>query len=288
MEFGGGADLALTRISLGAVYALLLLACVKPDPASQALAILSKRPSTFVDRLSALDHLASQELGLPGRPTLPESLFHLSTRLRPLLAAAPDDSARIAALNAFLFDSLRIEPLTDDTTLASSLPSRVLADRRGSCLGLVLLALALGESAELPLSPVFLPGHILVRWKGRNIETLRRGLARSDSFYRETFDLAQRPWYSLADAQPDHALAALVFNLANHHRAQGRLEAALEEYRLVLDRLPGYPEALGNQGAALLLSGQREAARESLEKSLIGDSLASAARRNLELHFRQP
>lgn len=275
----------MNRTFLGALGALLLLACVPPDPASQALAILSKRPSSFQDRLSALDHLAAQELGPAGRPALPESLYLLTTRLRPLLAAAGDDSSRIAVLNAFLFDSLGIEPLTDDTTLASSLPSRVLADRRGGCLGLVLLYLALGESLELPLAPVFLPGHIVVRWKGTNLETLRRGLVRSDSFYRETFGLARRPWYDLAAAQPDQALAALVFNLANHHRALGRLDVALEEYRLAAERIPGYPEALGNQGATLLLAGDREAARKKLEAALAGDSLAPAARRNLAEFF---
>jgi regulator of sirC expression with transglutaminase-like and TPR domain len=274
---------------LAALIAIAACSLEKPDPASQAAAILSKRPSTFRDRLVALDDLASRELGIAGRTTLAESLYHYSARLRPRLAAAASDSSRVEILNAFFFDSLRIEPQLEDSTLAGSLPSRVLAERRGACVGLVLLYLALGDILELPLAPVFLPGHVMVRWRGggqvRNIEILRRGIARSDSFYRETFALDRRPWYALSDARPDQALAALVFNLANHHRSRGFLDAALEEYRLVEERLPGFPEALGNQGAAYLLAGDRPRAREKLNAALAGDSLAEPARRNLEAHF---
>lgn len=286
--------------------ALLLCACLeRPDPASQASAILNKRPAGFQDRLVALDALASAELGIPGRPALAESLHALSARLRPALAAASAgaagtgadadarrDSLRAALLDAFVFDTLGLEPLAADTTLASSLPSRVLADRRGGCLGLTLLYLALAESLDLPLRPVFLPGHVFVRWRSpalvRNAETLRRGLARSDSFYRETFALARRPWYGLADARPEQALAALVFNLANFHRAGGDLAAAEAEYRLAEAFLPAYPEALGNLGATLMLAGDRDGARRYLEAALAGDSVAAPAHRNLRLLAEDP
>jgi regulator of sirC expression with transglutaminase-like and TPR domain len=220
---------------------------------------------------------------------LAESLHHQALRLEPVLTSASGDSERIVILTAFISDSLGLAPLTDDTTLASSLPSRVLADRKGGCLGLVLLYLALAERLDLPLVPIFLPGHIALRWRGdsldRNIETLRGGIARSDSFYRENFFLARRPWYSLADGNPDQALAALVFNLANLHQAQDKVAAAKEEYKLVLDRLPGFPEALGNLGAVLLKLGEMEPARQYLIAALAGDSLGGPARENLRKFF---
>ncbi len=306
----GGLRTALRGAALaGVLLAMLPAGCLeRPDPASQAAAILNKRPASFQDRLIALDALASAELGFAERPALAESLHALAARLRPALAAAVrggsggapgeaasgrgvaeaggPDSLRAAILDAFLFDTLGLVPLLDDTALSSSLPSRVLADRRGGCLGLSLLYLALAEALDLPLRPVFLPGHVMVRWRSpslvRNAETLRRGLARSDSFYRETFSLARRPWYALEDARPDQALAALVFNLANLHRSRGMLAAAETEYRLAESFLPAWPEALGNLGATLMLSGDREGAREYLEAALAGDSLAAPALRNLE------
>jgi regulator of sirC expression with transglutaminase-like and TPR domain len=290
--------------------ALFLAACglEAPDPASQAAAILHKHPSDFIDQLVSLDALASREAlafepGERSSTGLAESLYAYSLRLRAPLAAvalpdsAASDSARIDVLNAFVFDSLGIAPVLDSAPFSASVPSLVLARRKGSCVGLVLLYLALGHSLDLPLVPIFLPGHIAVRYRPgddrfrppRNIETLRRGIARSDSFYRESFSLGKRPWYSLADASSGQALAALVFNLANAHRTAGRLDAAREEYRLVEEAMPGFPEALGNLGVCLLVAGRKSLAREKFLASLAGDSLAEQTHRNLlALDGRKP
>ena len=281
------------------LFALFLSACIeKPDPASQAAAILHKHPSTFLDKLTALDALAGRELlaaadpaaPTPPPPALAESLYAFSVRLRPALQTAPSNSDRVRLLTAFVFDSLGLVPRLDDTSLETSLPSHVLVLKQGSCLGLTLLFLALGQGLDLPLAPVFLPGHVFVRYgsgpEARNIETLRRGIARTDSFYRATFSLTQRPWYSLAAAEPDQALGALVFNLGNFHRGRENWAAAMEEYRLAEESLPGFPEALGNRGAGFLVAGDAKSAKEKLEAALAGDSLAVPAWRNLEAIYR--
>lgn len=289
---------ATARATARAAALAVALACVlnscrleRPDPASQAAAILRKHPADFQDQLASLDALATREVAelepsaMPAsRPILAESLYAYRMRLKPILADAGSDSARLERLHAFFFDSLGLMSLDADTTLASSVPSLALAHRRGSCVALSLLYLALGRSLGIPLVPVFLPGHIAVRYRPvegphRNIETLRRGIARTDSFYRETFGLGKRPWYSLADARPDQALAALLFNMANARRTRGDFSDAAEEYRLVAELLPGLPEALGNQGICLL--GQdREAAARLFQSAYAGDSL-SPARANL-------
>lgn len=273
-----------------------------PDPASEAAAILHKRPSDFIDQLASLDALGVREAALLSspagskapafRPMLAESLYAYSQRLKPALAAitaadAAADSARIAVLTAFVFDTLGIRPLIDSAPLSASVPSLVLARKEGSCVGLVLIYLALGRSAGIPLAPVFLPGHLMVRHiptgrPPRNIETLRRGIPRSDSFYRQTFSLGRRPWYSLVEAAPEKALAALVFNLANARRDAGDPKTATGEYRLVEEALPGFPEALGNLGVCLMMAGEKDRAREKFDAALAGDSLAEAAHANLK------
>jgi tetratricopeptide (TPR) repeat protein len=281
--------------ALAALAGLFASSCrLEPsDPAAQAASILSKRPAAFQDQLVALDALAAREaLAMEGpgspefRPALAESLHAYASRLRPSMAAASDEG-KIVLLNAFLLDSLGIAPVADSAPLAASVPSLVLNRRSGSCVGLVLIYLALGRSLDLPLFPVFLPGHLFLRHRpdgaaARNIETLRGGIARSDTFYRETFALAKRPWYALGDADPRKALAALVFNMGNAHRDRGEPATALEEYRLVEEALPGFPEALGNQGACLMLTGEPGPAKEKFMAALAGDSLAEPAWRNLE------
>jgi regulator of sirC expression with transglutaminase-like and TPR domain len=291
------------RFAAALAMAASLAACrlEPPDPASEAAAILHKRPSDFIDQLASLDALGVREealLSAPAdakapafRPMLAESLYAYAQRLRPALAAittadAAGDSARIDLLRAFVFDTLGIKPLSDGAPLYASVPSLVLSRKEGSCVGLVLLYLALGRSTGIPLAPVFLPGHIMVRHipdgrPSRNIETLRRGILRSDSFYRETFSLGKRPWYSLREAAPGQALAALVFNLANARRDAGDLKTAAGEYQLVEQALPGFPEALGNQGVCLMMDGERTRAREKFLAALAGDSLSEAARANL-------
>jgi regulator of sirC expression with transglutaminase-like and TPR domain len=241
--------------------------------------------------LASLDALAAREVAElepsaapASRPILAESLYAYRIRLKPLLDAAASDRDRLDRLNAFFFDSLGLTALDADTTLAASVPSLALARRRGSCVAICLLYLAVGRSLDIPLVPIFLPGHVALRFRPRegrpvNIETLRRGIARTDSFYRETFSLRKRPWYSLEDARPEQALAALLFNMANARRTRGDLASAAEEYRLVAELLPAFPEALGNQGICAL--GQdREAAAGLFRAAYAGDSL-SPARANL-------
>jgi regulator of sirC expression with transglutaminase-like and TPR domain len=269
-------------------FALLFPACIeKPDPASQAAAILHKHPSSFLDKTVSLDALADRELGLGTRPILAESLHAFATRLRPALATASGDSAQIEVLNRFLFDTLGIEPVLSDMGLASSLPSRVILDRKGSCVGLVLLYLALADQLDLPAAPLFLPGHLALRFgdgrAGRSVETLRRGIARSDSFYRETFSLDRRPWYTLAPAPREAALGALLFNLANLHRARGHADWAAWEYRLALELVPGWPEAAGSLGGIHLEAGRLDSAGLYLKASQAGDSAAAPIAKNLEL-----
>jgi regulator of sirC expression with transglutaminase-like and TPR domain len=293
--------------SVPALATLAALACSltacrleRPDPASQAAAILHKHPADFTDQLASLDALAAREAsalsrdsadspvnGKAPRVSLSESLYAYSVRLKPAMAAAASDSARIALLSAFLYDSLGIDPVRGRPTLASSVPSLVLSGRKGSCVGMTLLYLALGRSLHLRLAPVFLPGHVFVRWRSDsgaiNIETMKRGIARSDSFYRERFLLAKRPWYSLADGKPEQALAALVFNLGNAHRLAGDVKSAREEYRLAEEAMPGYPEAVGNQGVCRMLAGDTAEARREFAAALAGDSLAEPAWHNLEI-----
>lgn len=276
--------------------ALLAGACrlEPPDPASQAAAILRKHPADFTDQLVSMDALAAREVAYlePGsapatRISLAESLYAYATRLKPALAAAESDSARIAALNAFVFDSLGMAALEGDTTLAASVPGIALSRRKGSCVALVLLYLGLGRALDLPLVPVILPGHVAVRLRrgaeARNIETLRGGIARTDSFYREAFSLGKRPWYSLADAAPAKALAALLFNMGNARRAHGDAASAAEVFKVVEEILPGFPEALGSLGVCAWMLGDGDTARARFRAALAGDSLAPPALANLRL-----
>jgi len=75
----------------------------------------------------------------------------------------------------------------------------------------------------------------------------------------------------------------LAFNMGNELRARGEWEQALALFRLSEEAVPGFPDALGSQGAALMKLGRNEDARNKLKASLAGDSISRQAWRNLAI-----
>jgi regulator of sirC expression with transglutaminase-like and TPR domain len=102
-------------------------------------------------------------------------------------------SLNSSALGRSMYMALGFEREVDDTDLRFVLLPSVLRARRGSCVGLGSLYLALGEHLHLPLEGVMLPGHFFVRLhdrdRVRNIELLRRGEQLPDDWYRQRFPL---------------------------------------------------------------------------------------------------
>ena len=266
------------------VIALLFFACrLEPsDPAAEAAAILHKHPAGLADRMGALEALVLREFpdSSPEPSGLADSLFRYRQRLTASGFGALPAEEKPEALLRFLFDSLGIKSM-DSGSLHSSLPGCVLTSRQGSCVGLALLALGLAEAMNVDAAVVFLPSHLFLRLRAgpdswRNAELLRHGMIRSDSFYRETFRLAKRPWYGLVSRPADQALGALLFNLANAHALAGQKSTAHAEYRLVEEVIPDFPDALGCDGAMLAADGHAGAVPK-LEASLAGDSLSYPA-----------
>src|SRR5690349_18568329 len=91
---------------------------------------------------------------------LTEIAAKVETRLRA--GTAPAD-----ALNAVVFDELDFKREVDSKDLRFMRLPSVLADRRGSCLGLAALYLALGERLGpghgFTVDGVMVPGHFFVR-----------------------------------------------------------------------------------------------------------------------------
>jgi Transglutaminase-like superfamily len=249
------------------------------DPASSALAILSKHPASFTERLIALDALIRHAQGMPPYTALAESLSVHRKRLKQHSQTFHTDSARIAGLKSFVHDSLNIHPQMDSTSIEFTLPSEVLSRRTGSCLGLSLLYLVYSETLTLPLRPILLPGHVTLRigeGKGQAyLETLKPDKNRDSLFYDSAFQLASRPWYSPQTArEAETALYAILLNWANQLRLEGHSPWAEELYRFILQRLPGFPPAAGNL-ALLLQDGNRlEETSDLLKSAAAGDSLS--------------
>jgi tetratricopeptide (TPR) repeat protein len=199
-------------------------------------------------------------------------------------AATLDDIARAVAkrhrggsadiaqdLNAVLWGDLGFErEIESDATRFFRLSS-VLAQKRGNCLGLGALYLAIGERVGAPLDGILLPSHFFVRTRGtggRNVELLRRGEAMPDVWYRKKYG----PW-----PEPDSAYARPVtltellaihwYDRGNDLRASGALEGAEQAFARAARGFPGFAQAHANLGTMLHMRGSLAAAEASYREA---------------------
>lgn len=174
----------------------------------------------------------------------------------------------IADMNAVVFDQLGFEREIASSDLRFFRLPSVVAQRRGSCLGLGALYLVLAERLGVGLDGVMVPGHFFVRTREpahRNVELLRRGESMPDGWYRTKYG----PWPESSDSPYFRALtasevaAAHWFNAGNHLRGAHDLAGAAAAYQRAAAALPALAEAEASLGAVRQLEGaldQAEAA----------------------------
>lgn len=237
----------------------------------------------------------------------------------------PMDARAIPEINHYLFDELKFQSVKTADNPEDLFLHTVLDQKRGYCLSLSVLYLAVGERLGLPLYGVVVPGHFFVRYddgKVRfNIETTARGGTAEDAYYRDTFkppadhglymaNLDKRQilgcfFNNLGNSyksvgQIDQALLELTravqinptlaearTNLGNIYLQKGQVEQALREYRQALNILPNDPKTLNNLGNAYLQRNELQSAAQSYLKALDLDPTMTDAHRNLAHVYRR-
>ena len=144
--------------------------------------------------------------------------------------------------------------------------SSVIDSRRGICLGVSVLYLAVAQRLGLPLEIVTPPGHIYVRYRNKdkiiNIETTARGIDVESSEYLsiDTFALQER--------NLKETVGLVHFNRAADDLRAGAFDQALKSY----ERAKLY---MGNDcfledlmGTCFILSGNEEQGKRLLERTL--------------------
>jgi tetratricopeptide (TPR) repeat protein len=207
----------------------------------------------------------------------PAALAALGARTKAALARG----GPAAAIVATIFDDGAFVREVDDKDLRYVLLPSVLAARRGSCVGLGTLALALAELANVPARGVVAPGHFYVeigegdRW--RRVELLRRGEELPDDWYRARY------------GTPGHAVSArevlgiVAYDVGNERRRQGRLADARRAFERAVADFPSFAEAQASLGAALQLEGALDAAAAAYARARALDPALPGLARNIEL-----
>jgi regulator of sirC expression with transglutaminase-like and TPR domain len=186
------------------------------------------------------------------------------------------------ALGGVLFDELGFVREVTSTELAFVLLPGVLRQRRGNCVGLGTLYLAVAEALGFAAHGVLMPGHFYVRHRApgqaQNVELLRRGEAMPDSWYHARYPLPPSA-SKTAYARPLSArevLGVIEYDVGNERRRQQRPLEARAAYARAVELCPLFPEAHASLGAIQHLLGEAAAAlgsyrvARSLNPSLTG------------------
>ena len=190
-------------------------------------------------------------LAIPSAAAIRPQWEALRSRAQQRCGRAPR-AARFGCLRSFLFGGWGLEREVDDPDLRHGLVSEVIRTRRGSCLGLSSLVLALAESLALPAAGVLVPGHLFVRLAegagSVNAELLRQGEGLPDEWYVHKY---QVPAFVRAYLRPlslGELLAVLRFNLGNALRLRGEHGQALRLYGDVVREFPQLAEGQASAG----------------------------------------
>lgn len=199
----------------------------------------------------------------PDRATFARAeLDRIAERVRAHAAAEPV----AAALAHVVFDELGFVREVDDESLDYVLLPSVLGSRRGNCVGLGSLYLALAERLGLRMHGVMLPGHFFVELEDRgvrqSIELLHRGEVMPEGWHRQRFGAPAAPVYGRA-LTPDEVLGIVEYDVGNQRKRVGRLHRAQQAFERARKHFPDFAEAHASAGAVAQLLGSYELSLEA-------------------------
>ncbi len=179
----------------------------------------------------------------------------------------------IPVINEYLFEELGFTAVADAKDPNDLFLHSVMDRRRGYCLSLSTLYLALGERLGLPLYGVVVPGHFFVRYDSRsirfNIECTAGGGQQNDKHYIEKFRVpARHDRLYMENLTKKQTLGCLFNNFGVVYLETGQPKFALLALDLAARINPKLSEARSNLSIALHGQGQNEDALEQLKQAL--------------------
>ncbi len=223
--------------------------------------------------------------GVPVDPAVVEQeIDHLAGKIGPALRDRRNPREVISALNRFLFVEEGFAYDDDSGNPDNYLLHRVIARRRGNCLGLTALYLLLAERLSLPLQGVYVPSHTFVRYEDKgvrfNIETGKQGAEWEDRRYVREFRLSEGRPYMLSLGTKE-MIGVYLKSLGASYSRQGREDRALRLYREAAAFYPDLPDVYFNAGVSLHRKDFLDEAIAQYRRALALDPDLAVARDNI-------
>jgi len=257
------------------IPALILAAFLYCGKDNREIKITGKQKMTDELKLSAQIELLrvelktiSQDFPLDSPDGFSAALDSAADRIRGMLAESKDPREIIRELNEIIFRKWNIVFDSKADKFENLFPHLVYLNRRGSCVGISLLYLLIGEKTGLPLYGVVVPGHFFVRYDDFvsrfNIEMMKKGAIMSDCWYLEKYAVADSEYYDLGNLNTPKIISVLRYNAGNIFHLQKKNSLAESQYRSALVTWPGYAEASGNLAVVLGEEGRDKEALDIL------------------------
>lgn len=193
------------------------------------------------DRLDFIDsslRIASGYHGPARSAYARRELDRMAEELASRIPGVDDPAETIRILNHYVF----VEQKFSYTATPGQLPAQslfldeVMHYRRGQCVGLAFVYLALADRLELPIRGVMVPNHFLLRWESdgfrRNIDPGLRGRSRPDRYYVRTRGILpqQRGSLYLKSLSPVQSLGYLLHLRGVLHTLDGNYDRARADH----------------------------------------------------------
>jgi hypothetical protein len=202
--------------------------------------------------------------------------------------AIKSNASPVSRLSALVFEQWGFVREVEDTSLRYVLLPSVLEQRRGSCVGLGTLFLALADGLRWTASGVLMPGHFYARVREatgeRNVELLRAGEAMPNAWYTQRFPVpgGSAPEYARA-LTASEVLGVVHYDVGNERRRQRRLSDAQAAYARAAQAFPDFAEAHASLGAVQHLLGELAAASTSYLRARAANPTLPGLAENLAL-----
>jgi regulator of sirC expression with transglutaminase-like and TPR domain len=208
-----------------------------------------------------------------------------------------DPTQRITVLNKLLYEIIGIKYAFSDPFGEKNIKVRhlkgVLDSRKGNCVSIPLLYLAIAQRLGYPVYAVLVPDHLFLRYvdpslKQQNIEASSNGGYMSDEEYIKELQISEQGIKSGAYLRPlsqKEFLARLVAENAIYWGQHGDIKRAIKYFEHSVKVLPNSPEINDNLGRAYLIYSQHLEGEEAKEYVARGQSYKAKA---IELGLVRP
>jgi len=230
----------------------------------------------FLERWLEFELQARAVLGATSETeSVREAILAVTQSLRLAEGADLTGVAGAQALSDFIFKDLGIEASNDLADPENLFLGPVLVRRRGYCIGIAALHLALAEHIDLPIFAVATPTHVFLRYDDGttrlNIEPFQQGAALSDEQYVREHRIPVRSVEEgvfLRNLTVEEFLARAHNNLGVIYSLRKGFARAAAEYGRAIDLDSRFPAPLYNLGNDLLLQGEHRRAARLFSKAL--------------------